>query len=238
MGSINYKSLPIDLSHHINVKSKARHPSPLKDIIRFMGKDGMISLAGGLPHPSLFPVQRAIFECEPPHTEPSIETPLVNLDLGRGPNSGRLDLTEFLQYGSGAGNKKLVSLARELTERMHAPPCEHEYLLHPGNTNAWSKVVGLLCEDNDYVIVDEFTYPSAQALWIPLGIRATPVSADEQGMSATGLRKMLESWDETNMGQGRPRLLYLVPVGSNPTGVTISAQRRREIYAVCVEFGG
>ncbi|KAF5971492.1 Aromatic amino acid aminotransferase C56E4.03 [Fusarium bulbicola] len=236
MGSINHKYLPIDLSHHINEKSKARHPSPLKDIIRFMGKDGMISLAGGLPHPSLFPVQRAIFECEPPHTEPSIETPLVSLDLGRGPNSGRLDLTEFLQYGSGAGNKKLVSLARELTERMHAPPCEHEYLLHPGNTNAWSKVVGLLCEDNDYVIVDEFTYPSAQALWIPLGIRATSVSADEQDMSATGLRKMLTSWDEMFKGQRRPRLLYLVLVGSNPAGVTISAQRRREIYAVCVEF--
>lgn len=89
---------------------------------------------------------------------------------------------------------------------MHAPPCEHEYLLHPGNTNAWSKVVGLLCENNDYVIVDEFTYPSAQALWIPLAIKATPVSADGQGMSTTGLRKMLTTWDETSMGQRRPRL--------------------------------
>jgi uncharacterized protein YutE (UPF0331/DUF86 family) len=37
----------MDLSHHINTKSKARHPSPLKDIIKFMGQDGMISLAGG-----------------------------------------------------------------------------------------------------------------------------------------------------------------------------------------------
>jgi aromatic amino acid aminotransferase I len=37
----------MDLSHHINTKSTARHPSPLKDIIKFMGQDGMISLAGG-----------------------------------------------------------------------------------------------------------------------------------------------------------------------------------------------
>jgi aromatic amino acid aminotransferase I len=36
-----------DLSHHINRKSKARQPSPLKDIIKFMSQDGMISLAGG-----------------------------------------------------------------------------------------------------------------------------------------------------------------------------------------------
>lgn len=43
------ESLPeaIDLSHHVNTKSKSRHPSPLKDIIKYMGVDGMISLAGG-----------------------------------------------------------------------------------------------------------------------------------------------------------------------------------------------
>lgn len=46
MGSIG-TGAGVDLSHHINRKSKARHPSPLKDIIKFMGQDGMISLAGG-----------------------------------------------------------------------------------------------------------------------------------------------------------------------------------------------
>lgn len=47
MGSLNRKQEAVDLSHHINVKSKSRHPSPLKEIIKFMGYDGMISLAGG-----------------------------------------------------------------------------------------------------------------------------------------------------------------------------------------------
>jgi hypothetical protein len=37
----------VDLRHHLNAHSKARHPSPLKDIIKFMGYDGMVSLAGG-----------------------------------------------------------------------------------------------------------------------------------------------------------------------------------------------
>lgn len=37
----------VDLSHHVNTLSKSRHPSPLKDIIKFMAVDGMISLAGG-----------------------------------------------------------------------------------------------------------------------------------------------------------------------------------------------
>lgn len=50
MGSIERVSTNVDLSHHINAKSKARHPSPLKDIIKYMGYDGMISFAGGISH--------------------------------------------------------------------------------------------------------------------------------------------------------------------------------------------
>lgn len=50
MGSINLDSTKVDLSHHINARSKARHPSPLKEIIKFMGHDGMISFAGGISH--------------------------------------------------------------------------------------------------------------------------------------------------------------------------------------------
>ncbi|KAL4811368.1 pyridoxal phosphate-dependent transferase [Aspergillus unguis] len=220
-------SNPPDLSHHINTKSKSRHPSPLKDIIRYMGQDGMISLAGGLPHPSLFPLQQAKFDCLPSaclsagDDGPSDER--VSLTLGRGSKPGDLDLTQFLQYGSGAGNKSLLALCRALTERVHSPPSEYEVLLHPGNTNAWAKVVGLLCEDNDFVLVEEYTYPSAQALWVPLGVRAVPVCADAGGIDALRLRGVLEGWDDGVRG-------------SNPTGITISKERRREIYDVCVEF--
>lgn len=97
-------------------------------------------------------------------------------------------------------------MCKQLTEKVHAPPAEYDCILHPGNTNAWAKVVGLLCEDDDFVLVEEYTYPSAQAHWIPLGIRAAPVSADADGIQATHLRDILEGWDEKNMGARRPRV--------------------------------
>ena len=46
MGSMQTANT-VDLSHHINASSKARHPSPLKEIIKYMAVDGMVSLAGG-----------------------------------------------------------------------------------------------------------------------------------------------------------------------------------------------
>jgi len=108
--------------------------------------------------------------------------------------------------GSGAGNAQLLALARELTDRVHSPLYQYECLLHPGNTNAWAKVVDLLCEKDDYIFVEEFTYPSAQAFWIPLGIRAVPIGADAEGMSAELLEKVLEGWQTSHTNSRRPRV--------------------------------
>jgi aromatic amino acid aminotransferase I len=72
-----------------------------------MGKAGD-SHQPGLPHPSLFPLREAKFNClEPAAPLPSdapgeaaaAETDILSLTLGRGASPGDLDLTQFLQYG-------------------------------------------------------------------------------------------------------------------------------------------
>lgn len=121
---------------------------------------------------------------------------------------------------------------------MHKPARDDfEVLCHTGNTNAWSKVVGLLLEDDDYVICEEFTYPSSQALWIPLGNHAAPIPLDAEGMRADLLEDCLANWDKSHPGKRRPHVIYLVPIGSNPSGVTYSAKRKQELYDVCVKYG-
>lgn len=111
--------------------------------------------------------------------------------------------------GSGQGNAKLTQWCKTLTEKVHAPPTAYDCILHPGNTNAWAKVVGLLCEDNDFVIVEEYTYPSAQAHTIPLGIKAVPIPADAEGIEARSLEDVLANWNEEERGGRRPRLLVM-----------------------------
>ncbi|GKZ85804.1 hypothetical protein AnigIFM56816_011775 [Aspergillus niger] len=214
----------VDLGHHINSKSRARHPSPLKDIIQFMAVDDMVSLAGGLPHPSFFPFKTATVTASPP-------------TAGESPCLLELPLDGFLQYGSGTGNAQLRAWCREFTQRVHRPAyADWNVLLHPGNTNAWSKVVSLLCETDDYILCETYTYPSAQAFWIPLGIKAAPVASDAEGMRADTLAQTLRDWEDTHPGTRRPRVLYLVSVGSNPSGVTMSTKRRRDVYDVCIEY--
>ena len=110
-------------------------------------------------------------------------------------------------------------------------------MLHPGNTNAWSKIVGLLVEAGDYILTENFTYPSSQALWIPQGNFAAPVELDDQGVRADALEDILSTWDVTHPGVKRPHVLYMVSVGSNPTGLTMGAERKRAVYNTCVKYG-
>ena len=71
----------------------------------------------------------------------------------------------------------------------------------------------------------------------PLGIRPVPVGMDGQGMSAVALDKLLSEWDvEARGGMPRPHVVYTVPVGQNPTGATMGAQRKKEIYAIAVKY--
>jgi aromatic amino acid aminotransferase I len=64
----------------------------------------MTTFGTGLPHPSLFPLQKATFTCDAPPTsltpkDGSNNTELTDLVIGRGSDPGHLELTQFLQYG-------------------------------------------------------------------------------------------------------------------------------------------
>jgi aromatic amino acid aminotransferase I len=60
---------------------------------------------------------------------------------------------------------------------------------------------------------------------------------DGQGLRSDDLERILSTWDTARPNEKRPKLLYIVPVGSNPTGSTMPATRRKEIYDLAVKYG-
>jgi aromatic amino acid aminotransferase I len=93
----------------------------------------------------------------------------------------------------------------------------------------------MFTERGDHIIVEEYTYPAVMETGRPLGVRFTDVKIDEQGAIPESLDELLESWDEVHAGK-RPRIIYLVPTGQNPTGATASPDRRRDIYRVAQKW--
>ncbi|GAA5925167.1 hypothetical protein JCM10213_000550, partial [Rhodosporidiobolus nylandii] len=236
------KPKSIDFSSHLNTSSKNRYSSPLKDIMHYMALPGMISFAGGLPHPSLFPFSDLSVSAFPANSDLSVDaTPTSNLthiQLQKyAADKQQLDLQSVLQYGYANGFPTLRAWLADWTREVYDPATsDWEILLHTGNTDAWHKLVSMLCEPGDLILCEEYTFASAMAMWASLGCRSTPVKMDGSGLRADDLERVLSNWDTDHPNEKRPRLLYIVPVGSNPTGSTMPAERRQQIYDVCVRY--
>lgn len=240
--STDERPTALDLSHHLSLLARSRRASPLKDIIRYMAVPGIISLAGGLPPAAYFPFHSVSASAYPASTvlDPETGTPpadSVEVVIPRHKTSDTaFDIAGGLQYTGGSGLAKFAELCKDLTERMWEPVySDWDILVNSGGTDAWTKVITMLLERGEYVITETQVYPSAQASFIPMGVTAFPIEDDGEGMRADALEAALAGWDESR-GR-RPRVMYLVPVGQNPLGTTMGAQRRQAIYDVCVKYG-
>jgi len=141
----------------------------------------------------------------------------------------KIDLTTALQYGTAQGYPPLYSFIRQFVRENLHPNVPYlngpDIILTVGNTDGFNK------------FVEEFAYMNAVQGASPRGLRAVPVKIDLEGMlpfGPGGLEDVLENWDES---QGkRPQLMYTVTIGQNPTGGTLSVQRRKELYAICSKY--
>lgn len=69
----------------------------------------------------------------------------------------------------------------------------------------------------------------------PLGCNIMNVPSDQHGMIPGDLRKVLAQWDPTDAQKPDctvPRVLYTIPNGGNPTGASMTYERKQEVYEV------
>src|SRR5437762_12266773 len=69
----------------------------------------------------------------------------------------------------------------------------------------------MLLDPGDFVLVEEFTYPSALEAMHPLQVKTVAVKMDREGMLDTDLEDILSSWDSNWYRRGRrPKVMYTV----------------------------
>ncbi|KAJ5689228.1 hypothetical protein N7462_003620 [Penicillium macrosclerotiorum] len=249
---------PVDISHHFSFAAKNRTPSGVKSFYKYYLIPNIANFAGGLPHPSYFPYDTLeATVARPQRLQPStkddskadrvtVPKQSTQTDLSR-----KIDLSTALQYGTAEGYPPLLAFLRQFTrDHLHpnVPYAEGpEIILTCGNTDGFSKAIELFTNvwnpDRDWiqqrqgVLCEEFAYMNAIQTISPRGLNVVSVGMDGQGMRAAGkggLADVLENWD---FRRGwRPHLMYTVTIGQNPTGGTLSLERRKEIYALCVKY--
>jgi len=144
-----------------------------------------------------------------------------------------VDLEVALNYSQSTGSPQLLRFVTEHVEIVHCPPySDWQCILTSGNTSAWDTALRILVEKGDYILTEEYTFSSALETAFPLGVRAVGVKMDTQGCLPESLDEILTDWDESARGARKPRILYVVPTGQNPTGATQGLERRLELYRV------
>ena len=104
-----------------------------------------------------------------------------------------------------------------------------EIFIASGSQQALSLVAMALLRANDTVVVEAPTYPNAIQLFKWLQVRLLSVPIDDKGMQVELLEHLLK--------HHRPRLIYTMPTFHNPTGTTLSGQRRRHLLALAEQYG-
>uniref|UniRef100_S4RF99 Aminoadipate aminotransferase n=1 Tax=Petromyzon marinus TaxID=7757 RepID=S4RF99_PETMA len=142
---------------------------------------------------------------------------------------------------------ELIDWFKQLQTRVHNPPTrkfestdtEMTVCITTGSQEAISKVFEMLITPGDYVLMDTPTYPGTLIAVEPLGARVLSVAGDAQGMIPADLRRVLSPWSPSDArvpASGIPRVLCTVPNGGNPTGASLSTDRKREIYRIAQEY--
>src|SRR5260370_18956419 len=139
------------------------------------------------------------------------------------------DVNFVLTYGDSEG---YAPLREAIAARMRARGCAVDprgVLVLTGSTQGITLVAQSLAEPGDEIIVEAPTYPGALQIFQIAGLRAITVPVDEGGMRVDHIEAILRT--------RRPRFIYTMPAIHNPTGMTMSADRRDRLVMLAKRFG-
>ncbi|KAK8035763.1 Pyridoxal phosphate-dependent transferase- major domain protein [Apiospora marii] len=228
--------------HLLSAESAARRPCVLKQAAKHLKKPGLVSLGGGLPSSDNFPFESLSMRVPTAaggfsHDAANLKEVAIGKHDVRDTADGVLDLSIALNYGQSIGSAQLLRWVTEHTELVHAPPyADWRCALTIGSTGSLEAAYRMFGDRarGDGILTEEYSFSTALETAAPLGLRVYGVPMDEQGLLPEKMDEMLSDWDvEARGGGSRPRVLYTVPSGQNPTGATQSEERRRVVYKVC-----
>ena len=183
-------------------------PSTIREILKVATQPEIISFAGGLPAPELFPVEAVRAAAD-----------------GVLARHGR----EALQYGPSEGFLPLREWIADEMKRRGVAAVTDEVLVTNGSQQVLDLVGKLLLNAGDVVLTENPTYLAAIQAFQTLEARFVPVPTDGDGLIPEALPELIR--------RHRPKFLYTIPNFQNPTGVTLTAERRVALARIAAAEG-
>jgi 2-aminoadipate transaminase len=143
--------------------------------------------------------------------------------------------SQALNYGAEQGCSPLLDYLRAKLARDEDTKIEPEsIMLTVGASGGLDSVCRLFTQPGDTVLVEAPTYHEALMVIRDYPVNVAAVPLDEGGLIVDALAE----WLKRLVADGaRPRLLYTIPTFQNPSGVTLSSERRRALLELARAYG-
>ncbi|WNS78162.1 PLP-dependent aminotransferase family protein [Domibacillus sp. DTU_2020_1001157_1_SI_ALB_TIR_016] len=182
--------------------------SETREILKVTERPEVISFAGGLPAPELFPVEALNAACEAVLKED-------------GPAS--------LQYSTTEG---YIPLRNAIIKRMSAIGIQaslEQVIITSGSQQAIDLTGRLLLDEGDTILCESPTYLAAINAFKVYDANFVEVDMDEDGMIMEALEKQLQL-------HSNAKFIYTIPDFQNPTGRTMKLERRKRMIELANQY--
>ncbi len=182
--------------------------SAIRAIFALLAQPGMISFAGGNPSPESFPKEDIA----------EISSKLL-CENG----------SSILQYGGTPGIGSLKNTVIDMMKSRGISVNPEEIIITSGATQGIGLAAKTLVNPGDVILAESPTFIGALQTFLTYEADVKGVEMDDHGMVISDLEKKLKIY--------RPKFVYTIPTFQNPTGRTISLERRKQMIALCKEHG-
>jgi len=194
-------------AHRYAQRTKSVKSSIIRELLKLTQRPEVISFAGGLPAPEVFPVARFQEACQ---------------------RVLATQATTALQYGPTEGYRPLRELIVAQMGRYGIVATVDNILITSGSQQALDLIAKLLINRGDRILVESPTYLGALQAFDLMGAEYVTVPVDDDGLQTCNMEQALRSG---------PKFMYILPNFQNPGGVTLSRKRRDELVELSDRYG-
>jgi len=193
--------------HRFAQRTQRMKSSAIRELLKLTEDPEIISFAGGLPAPDVFPVEEFVQAC----------TKVL-----------RENGATALQYGATEGYTPLLEMIARHTSRLGIDVTPANIMITSGSQQALDLLGKVFINHGDRILVESPTYLGALQAWNIYGAEYVTTRSDNDGIVTDELEGALRTG---------PKFIYVLPNFQNPTGVTIPLERRMKIIELADHYG-
>ncbi|MQY76850.1 MAG: aminotransferase class I/II-fold pyridoxal phosphate-dependent enzyme [Spirochaeta sp.] len=210
----------MEIKSRFSVSARRMGRSIIRELLKLANKPEIISFAGGLPCPGTFPAEELSDIC----------TDILK-------NKSHVSL----QYSATEGLSELRELLIVFLQDHGLSVSNDELLVTTASQQSLDLLGKIFIDRGDTVIVESPSYLGAISAFKAYGVRFTTIDMDDEGLMTVDLKRVLAELKKSAGGpaeyyQNMPKFIYTVPDFQNPSGVTMSLQRRLELLELAEEY--